>query len=122
MPMPETPAEERFEQLLQASDFPPSAAFAAQAKVTDPAVYEQAAADPPAWWASQARQRLDWDTPFSEVLDDTSTPKTGITRQRPGAGQRSASLAGLEAAEATARTRWVRAPGSVPSWRRTPPR
>jgi acetyl-CoA synthetase len=74
MPMPETPAEERFEQLLQASDFPPSAAFAAQAKVTDPAVYEQAAADPPAWWASQARQRLDWDTPFSEVLDDTNPP------------------------------------------------
>jgi acetyl-CoA synthetase len=72
--MPETPAEERFEQLLQASDFPPSAAFAAQAKVTDPAVYEQAAADPPAWWASQARQRLDWDTPFSEVLDDTNPP------------------------------------------------
>jgi acetyl-CoA synthetase len=74
MPMPETPAEERFEQLLQASDFPPSAAFAAQAKVTDPAVYEQAAADPPAWWADQARQRLDWDTPFSEVLDDTNPP------------------------------------------------
>jgi acetyl-CoA synthetase len=74
MPMPETPAEERFEQLLQASDFPPSAAFAAQAKVTDPAVYEQAAADPPARWASQARQRLDWDTPFSEVLDDTNPP------------------------------------------------
>jgi acetyl-CoA synthetase len=72
--MPETPAEERFEQLLQASDFPPSAAFAAQAKVTDPAVYEQAAADPPAWWAGQARQRLDWDTPFSEVLDDTNPP------------------------------------------------
>ena len=74
MPMPEIPVEERFEQLLQASDFPPSAAFAAQAKVTDPAVYEQAAADPPAWWADEARQRLDWDTPFSEVLDDTNPP------------------------------------------------
>src|ERR1700736_1892659 len=74
MPMPETPAEERFEQLLQATDFPPSAAFAAQAKVADAAGYEQAAADPQAWWAGQARQRLDWDTPFAEVLDDSNPP------------------------------------------------
>ena len=69
-----TNPEERLEQLLQVRDFPPPAAFAARAKVTDPAVYEQAAADPPAWWADQARQRLDWDTPFSEVLDDTNPP------------------------------------------------
>jgi acetyl-CoA synthetase len=69
-----TSPDERLEQLLQVRDFPPPAAFAAQAKLTDPAVYEQAAADTPAWWAGQARQRLDWDTPFSEVLDDTNPP------------------------------------------------
>ena len=34
-------------------------------------MYEQAAADPQAWWAGQARQRLDRDTPFTEVLDDS---------------------------------------------------
>lgn len=46
MVMPATPAEERFEQLLQVQDFAPPTEFAAQAKVTDAAVYEQAAADP----------------------------------------------------------------------------
>src|ERR1700720_78527 len=72
--MPATPAEERLERLLQAPDFAPPAEFAAQAKVADAAVYEQAAADPQAWWAGQARQRLDWDTPFVEVLDDSNPP------------------------------------------------
>ena len=37
-------------------------------------MYEQAAADPQAWWARQARRRLDWDTPFAEVLDDSNPP------------------------------------------------
>ncbi len=72
--MPATPAEERLEQLLQAPDFAPPAEFAAQAEVADAAVYEQAAADPQAWWAGQARQRLDWGTPFAEVLDDSNPP------------------------------------------------
>ena len=72
--MPATPAEERLEQLLQAPDFAPPTEFAAQAKVADAAVYEQAAADPQAWWAGQARQRLDWDTPFATVLDDSNPP------------------------------------------------
>src|SRR6266581_5152790 len=35
---------------------------------------EQAAADPAAWWAVQARERLHWDTPFSSVLDDSNPP------------------------------------------------
>jgi hypothetical protein len=72
--MPATPAEERLEQLLQAPDFAPPTEFAAQAKVADAAVYEQAAADPQAWWAGQARQRLDWDSPFATVLDDSNPP------------------------------------------------
>ena len=69
-----TQAEERLELLLQTKDFPPPAEFAAQAEIVDPAVYEQASADPQAWWAGQARQRLDWDTPFTEVLDDSNPP------------------------------------------------
>ena len=73
-PPPSPQAETRLEELLHDADFPPPAGFAAQAKVADPAVYEQAAADSPAWWAGQARQRLDWDTPFSEVLDDSNPP------------------------------------------------
>jgi acetyl-CoA synthetase len=65
---------ERLEGLLQVDTFPPPAGFAARAQVRDPAVYEQAAADPEAWWAAQARERLHWDTPFSTVLDDTNPP------------------------------------------------
>src|SRR5262249_61349518 len=57
-----------------AGKFPPPAHFAARAQVTDPAVYERAAADPAAWWARQARERLHWDTPFSSVLDDSNPP------------------------------------------------
>src|SRR6266702_4542990 len=65
---------ERLEGLLQVETFPPPAGFAARAQVPDLAVYEQAAADPEAWWAAQARERLHWDTPFSAVLDDTNPP------------------------------------------------
>ena len=49
---------ERLEGLLQVETFPPPAGFAARAQVRDPAVYEQAATDPDAWWATQARERL----------------------------------------------------------------
>src|SRR5690242_17422526 len=65
---------ERLEGLLQVETFPPPAGFAARAQVRDLAVYEQAAADPDAWWAAQARERLHWDTPFSAALDDTNPP------------------------------------------------
>src|SRR6266581_9455448 len=65
---------ERLEGLLQVGTFPPPVGFAARAQVPDLAVYEQAAADPEAWWAAQARERLHWDTPFSAVLDDTNPP------------------------------------------------
>jgi Acetyl-coenzyme A synthetase N-terminus len=64
---------DHLEQLLQVEKFPP-AGFATTAQVSDPAVDEQAAADPVAWWAMQARERLQWDTPFSLVLDDSNPP------------------------------------------------
>jgi acetyl-CoA synthetase len=47
-----------------------SAAFKAQAVVTDPAVYEYAERDPEAFWASFARE-LEWSAPWSRVLDWT---------------------------------------------------
>jgi len=37
------------------------------------AVYDHAA-DGPAWWAKQARERIDWQTPFTTVLDDSNPP------------------------------------------------
>jgi acetyl-CoA synthetase len=74
MPGTQTSVEERLEQLLQAGEFPPPPDFAAHAQVRDQSVYEQAAKDGPSWWADQARQRLDWQTPFSSVLDDSDPP------------------------------------------------
>jgi acetyl-CoA synthetase len=74
MPATQPPVEERLEQLLRVEEFAPPAEFAALAQVRDLATYEKAAADAPAWWADQARQRLDWETPFSAVLDDSNPP------------------------------------------------
>ena len=44
---------------------PPALAAAANAQ---PGIYDEAAADPLAWWAEQAQQ-LQWDEPWTEVLD-----------------------------------------------------
>src|SRR5216110_1281618 len=74
MPRTQSSLEERLEQLLQTEEFPPPPEFAKRAKVRDQAVYEKAAADGPAWWADQARERLHWQTPFSSVLDDGNPP------------------------------------------------
>jgi acetyl-CoA synthetase len=74
MPGTQPSVEERLEQLLRAGEFPPPPEFAEHAKVRDPAVYEEAAKDGPAWWAGQARERLDWQTPFSSVLDGSDPP------------------------------------------------
>jgi acetyl-CoA synthetase len=74
MPDSDSSLGDRLEKLLQAGTFPPPADFATGAQVRDAAVYDQAAADPAAWWATQARERLHWDTPFSSVLDDSNPP------------------------------------------------
>jgi acetyl-CoA synthetase len=47
--------------------FPPPSEFAAQANA-QPGIYEEAAEDPVAWWATQA-ERITWDTPFEQVLE-----------------------------------------------------
>jgi len=65
--------EEHLNELLGVETFEPPAHFVQRARVTDPEVYQQAA-DAPAWWAEQARQRLDWDTPFQTGLDDSNPP------------------------------------------------
>ena len=74
--MPASPSESShgLDHLLDVPSFPPPAEFVKHAKVTDPAIYDRANADAPAWWAEQARSRLDWQTPFSEVLDDSNAP------------------------------------------------
>ena len=53
--------------------FPPPDDFAADANISDPGVYEKAASDREAWWASWA-EKLDWIEPWDEVLDWSDPP------------------------------------------------
>ena len=71
---PSSSASARIDELQDVATFPPPEEFVRRAKVTDPAIYDEAAADMPAWWAQQARDRLHWQTPFQAVLDDTNPP------------------------------------------------
>jgi acetyl-CoA synthetase len=48
--------------------FPPPPAFKDQALVSDPAIYDAAAADPEGFWAEQARA-LEWMEPWESVLE-----------------------------------------------------
>ena len=48
--------------------FPPDAAFSAQANAK-PDLYAEAEADPVEFWARLARERLDWDEPFTRTLE-----------------------------------------------------
>ena len=59
--------------LLEVERFPPPERFREQALLSDPAVYERAAADPQAWWVEQAEQ-LHWFSPWERVLDDSNPP------------------------------------------------
>jgi acetyl-CoA synthetase len=54
--------------LTEERKFPPPPEFAAHAVVKDPAIYDQAARDPEAYWAHEA-ERLDWIEPWTQVLD-----------------------------------------------------
>jgi acetyl-CoA synthetase len=49
-------------------EFPPLPAFAAQANVNDPGIYERAADDPEGYWAGEAA-KLDWYRPWDPVLE-----------------------------------------------------
>jgi acetyl-CoA synthetase len=65
--------DEELAGLLDVKRFDPPAEFREHALLSDPAVYEQAAADPQAWWAAQAEQ-LDWFQKWTRVLDDDDPP------------------------------------------------
>jgi acetyl-CoA synthetase len=60
-------------ELLEVETFDPPAEFHERALLNDPAVYEQAAHDPQAWWAKQAKE-LHWFKEWTEVLDDSDPP------------------------------------------------
>ncbi|MBS1869532.1 MAG: acetate--CoA ligase [Actinobacteria bacterium] len=65
--------EQELERMLEIERFSPPESFRAQALLTDPAVYEEAARDPQAWWAKQAEE-LDWFERWDTVLDDSDPP------------------------------------------------
>ncbi|MEM6331637.1 MAG: acetyl-coenzyme A synthetase N-terminal domain-containing protein, partial [Planctomycetota bacterium] len=52
--------------------FPPPADFASRARIKSleeyQALWDRAAADPPAFWAELAREELHWFEPFTETL------------------------------------------------------
>ncbi len=54
--------------------YPPSPEFREQANQNSSEIYLRAAADPEAYWAEQAQNRLAWKKPFTEVLDWTNPP------------------------------------------------
>lgn len=68
-----TSLEQQLDQMLEIERFAPSPEFRAQALLSDPSVYEQAAADSQAWWAQQA-ESLDWFERWDTVLDDSQPP------------------------------------------------
>jgi acetyl-CoA synthetase len=74
---PDTPAREALDDelaaLLEVDRFDPPAEFREHALLSDPGVYERAAGDPQAWWASQAEE-LDWFRKWTRVLDDDDPP------------------------------------------------
>jgi acetyl-CoA synthetase len=65
--------EQELEELLSVERFDAPREFREHALLSDPAIYEQAARDPEAWWARQA-ERLLWFEPFQRVLDDSDPP------------------------------------------------
>jgi acetyl-CoA synthetase len=72
------PTSEQIEQeigeLLEREIFEPPSEFAEKALLNDESVYEEAAKDPQGWWAGQARELIDWNQDFNEVLDESNPP------------------------------------------------
>ena len=66
--------ERELSELLEVERFEPPAGFREGALLSDPAAYEEAAADQPAWWLRQATELLEWIEEPSESLDDSNPP------------------------------------------------
>ena len=60
--------------MLEVEKFEPPAEFRERALWNDPKVYEEAAADPEAWWLARARELLDWETEPKRSLNDSDPP------------------------------------------------
>jgi acetyl-CoA synthetase len=62
----------------QASFFKPPVDFVRQANISGMGSYQSLCAeadqDYPAFWARLAREHISWQTPFTEILDDSNAP------------------------------------------------
>jgi len=65
--------EQEIEELLERETFEPPEQFVKHALISDDSVHEEAAKDPVAWWAEQAKA-LHWFEEPSEALDDSNPP------------------------------------------------
>src|SRR3954471_2358164 len=65
--------EQELGELLEQERFEPPEEFRADALIKDMSVHEEAAKDPVAWWAQQAKA-LHWFTEPTEALDDSQAP------------------------------------------------
>jgi acetyl-CoA synthetase len=66
--------EQELERMLEIETFEPPAEFRERALWSDPKIYEEAAADPVAWWTARAKELLDWDVEPTTGLDDSNPP------------------------------------------------
>ncbi|HVV91470.1 MAG TPA: AMP-binding protein, partial [Solirubrobacterales bacterium] len=66
--------EQELDRMLGIETFLPPGPFREKALWTDPGIYEEAAADPEAWWLARSRELLDWDVAPTEGLDDSNPP------------------------------------------------
>ncbi len=66
--------EQELRDMLDIERFDPPEHFRKQALIQDDSIYSEADSDPPAWWAKQAKELLDWEQPWDHVLDDSDPP------------------------------------------------
>ncbi len=66
--------EQELEGMLSVEKFEPPAEFRERARWSDPAIYDEATADPEAWWLRQATELLDWDVEPTQALNDSNPP------------------------------------------------
>jgi acetyl-CoA synthetase len=69
-----TDLEQELSALLEVERFEAPEEFRERALWSDPAVYEEAAADPETWWLGQAGELLDWVEPPNQGLDQSDPP------------------------------------------------
>jgi acetyl-CoA synthetase len=65
--------EKEIGELLDQETFDPPNGFKQKALIADESVHEEAARDPQAWWAEQAKA-LDWFEEWDDVLDESNAP------------------------------------------------